>query len=144
MHHMGGETLTLILNIGYIVSTLSFVALGLVIIFGRLGVMNMAHGEFLTIGAYAMVAVQAAGLPLIWGIPLSILLTAMVGLVLQAAIVRPLADRPLDTLLATWGGSILLRELVEAIFGRQYQSISSDWVRTIDLFGTPYPAYRLG
>jgi branched-chain amino acid transport system permease protein/urea transport system permease protein len=143
MHQMGGETLTLILNIGYIVSTLSFVALGLVIIFGRLGVMNMAHGEFLTIGAYAMVAVQAAGWPLIWGIPLSILVTSLVGLALQAAIVRPLADRPLDTLLATWGGSILLRELVEAIFGRQYQSISSDWVRTIDLFGTPYPAYRL-
>jgi len=131
------------LNLGYALTTLALTALGLAIVFGLLGVLNMAHGEFVMLGAYSAVVVQQQGWPLIAAIPLSILICGVLGFVVERCLIRPLYKRPFDTLLATWALAMLLRKLVEAIFGRQYRNVESTLTVPVDVLGTPYPAYRL-
>jgi len=141
---MEGLAVTYSLNLLYQCALLALVALGLAIVFGQLGIMNMAHGEFLMLGAYAMVVVQRVGLPLWLGVPLAALACAVIALVVERILIRPLAHRPFDTLLATWGLGILMRKSVEAVFGRGYQSLDHGWTGTLEVVGAPYPAYRLG
>lgn len=140
---MDALDLTLGLNLLYQLTVLALVVLGLAIVFGLLGIMNMAHGEFLMIGAYAMVVVHQAGLPLWLGVPAAIVACAGLGYAVERVLIRPIAARPFDTLLATWGLSILLRKAMEALFGRGYQSIEHGMTGTVDVLGTTYPAYRL-
>jgi branched-subunit amino acid ABC-type transport system permease component len=135
---------TYALNLLYQLVVLALAGLGLAIVFGLLGVMNMAHGEFMMLGAYAMVLAQRAGAPLWLGLPLAIALCAALGWVVERWLIRPIAARPFDTLLATWGLSILMRKAVEAVFGRGYQSIEHGLTGTVAVFGAPYPTYRLG
>jgi len=97
---MDSSTITLLLNLVYHVLVLSLVALGLGMVFGMLGVMNMAQGEFLTLGAYAMVVAQRMQIAAGWGILMAILVTATLGYLIERWLVRPLQTRPLDTLLA--------------------------------------------
>ncbi|TGT11986.1 branched-chain amino acid ABC transporter permease, partial [Mesorhizobium sp. M3A.F.Ca.ET.174.01.1.1] len=94
------------------------------IVFGLLGVLNMAHGEFIMLGAYSVVVVQRLGLPALFAIPVAIVVCAVVGWIVECLLVRPLYQRPFDTLLATWGVSILLREGVVALFGKGYQDVT--------------------
>jgi urea transport system permease protein len=133
----------LILNMVWQVSTLALVALGLTIVFGKLKIMNMAHGEFVMIGAYAPVITVSLGLPGWLQLPVCIATVAMVAFALERIIIRHLYGRMFDSLLATWGISILLREAVELIFGRGYQSVSPPLSGTINILGADYPAYRL-
>jgi urea transport system permease protein len=109
-------------------SVLLLAALGLAIIFGLMGVINLAQGEFIMIGAYAAWFVQnairaaAPGLIdwyLIVALPISFLAAALVGLVMEALVLRRLYDRPLMTLLATWAVSLLLINLVRVTIGTQ-------------------------
>src|SRR5680860_1575675 len=111
------------LNLAYQLAVLALVVLGLGIVFGLLGIMNMAHGEFVMLGAYCAVAVQQAGLALPIAVPLAIVVCASVGWLAERLLIRPLRNRPFDTLLATWGLSILIRKAVEAVYGRGYKSI---------------------
>ena len=131
------------LNLAYQLAVLALVVLGLGIVFGMLGIMNMAHGEFVMLGAYSAVAVQQAGLALPLALPLAVVVCAIVGWLAERLLIRPLRDRPFDTLLATWGLSILIRKAVEAIHGRGYKSIEHGMTGTSHLFGTEYPTYRL-
>ena len=140
---MDSSTITLLLNLVYHVLVLSLVALGLGMVFGMLGVMNMAQGEFLTLGAYAMVVAQRMQIAAGWGILLAILVTATLGYLIERWLVRPLQTRPLDTLLATWGLSLLLRKGIEAVFGRQYQNITQQIGGSTQIFSVDYPSYRL-
>ncbi len=133
----------LILNIIWQISTLALVALGLAIVFGKLRIMNMAHGEFVMIGAYAPVITSSLGLPTWLQLPVCILTVALVALLLERTIIRHLYGRMFDSLLATWGIAILLREVVELLFGRGYQSVSVPIKGTVDIFGTQYPLYRI-
>jgi len=109
-------------------SVLLLAALGLAIIFGLMGVINLAQGEFIMIGAYAAWFVQnairaaAPGLLdwyLIVALPVSFVAAAMIGLVMEALVLRRLYDRPLMTLLATWAVSLLLINLVRVTIGTQ-------------------------
>ena len=109
-------------------SILLLVALGLAITYGLMGVINMAHGELMMIGAYATYVVQGVFrqyLPnafdayLLLAVPASFLSAAMVGAVLERLVLRHLYGRPLDTLLATWGISLVLMQGVRSIFGAQ-------------------------
>jgi urea transport system permease protein len=109
-------------------SILLLVALGLAITYGLMGVINMAHGELLMIGAYATYAVQnafKAFLPALFdwyilaAIPLSFLAAALVGAVMERSVIRWLYGRPLETLLATWGISLILMQTVRSLFGAQ-------------------------
>ena len=134
---------TYALNYLYITAILALVALGLAVVFGLLGVMNMAHGEFVMLGAYSAVAVQAAGLPLLVSIPVAITVSAAAGGLMEWLVIRHLYRRPFDTFLATWGLAVLLREAIEALFGREYRSVDQLLPGTALLGGIEYPAYRL-
>ncbi len=109
-------------------SILLLVALGLAITYGLMGVINMAHGELMMIGAYATYVVQnlfknhAPGAfdYYIWlAIPVSFLAAALVGAALERTVLRWLYGRPLETLLATWGISLVLMQSVRSLFGAQ-------------------------
>jgi len=136
-------SLALILNLAWHVGTLALVALGLAIIFGKLRIMNMAHGEFVMIGAYSPVITSSMGLPAWLQLPVCLLTVGLVALVVERAVVCRLYGRMFDSLLATWGISILLREAIELIFGRGYQSVSLPIPGTIQILGSGYPAYRI-
>ncbi|PZQ78257.1 MAG: branched-chain amino acid ABC transporter permease [Variovorax paradoxus] len=131
------------LNLAYELATLALTTLGLAIVFGLLGVMNMAHGEFVMLGAYSVVTVQKLGLPLAAAIPLAVLVCGALGYVVERWLIRPLYSRPFDTLLATWALAMLLRKLVEAVFGREYRNVESSLGEPVAVFGSQYPAYRL-
>lgn len=131
------------LNLAYELATLALTTLGLAIVFGLLGVMNMAHGEFVMLGAYSVVTVQKLGLPLLAAVPLSVVLCGVLGYVVERWLIRPLYSRPFDTLLATWALAMLLRKLVEAVFGREYRNVESTLAEPMTVFGSQYPAYRL-
>ncbi len=133
----------LLLNLLWQVSVLAMITIGLGIVFGQLKIMNMAHGELVMIGAYAPVITSNLGLPLLAQIPICIITVAATAYALERTIIRHFYGRPFDSLLATWGISILLREIVELIFGRGYQSVSSPLPGTVLILGTDYPAYRL-
>ena len=113
-------------------------------VFGLLGVMNMAHGEFVMLGAYSVVAVQQAGLPLVTAFPLAVLVCGSLGWIVERWLIRPLYARPFDTLLATWALAMLMRKVVEAIWGRGYRNVESALTVAVPIGGTAYPAYRLG
>ena len=109
-------------------SILLLVALGLAITYGLMGVINMAHGELMMIGAYATYVVQGLFrqyLPgmfdayLLVAVPASFLTAALVGAVLERLVLRHLYGRPLETLLATWGISLVLMQGVRSMFGAQ-------------------------
>ncbi|MEM7061438.1 MAG: branched-chain amino acid ABC transporter permease [Pseudomonadota bacterium] len=133
----------LILNLVWQISTLALVALGLAIVFGKLRIMNMAHGEFVMIGAYAPVMTSSLGLPGWLQVPVCLLTVALGAFFLERTIIRHLYGRMFDSLLATWGIAILLREIVELIFGRGYQSVSPPISGTVSFLGADYPAYRI-
>lgn len=124
---IGRALATLYSGLSY-ASVLLLAALGLAIIFGLMGVINLAQGEFIMIGAYAAWFVQnairaaAPGLLdwyLILALPVSFVAAALVGLVMEALVLRRLYDRPLMTLLATWAVSLLLVNLVRVTIGTQ-------------------------
>jgi urea transport system permease protein len=109
-------------------SILLLAALGLAITYGLMGVINMAHGELIMIGAYATFVVQnlfRAHIPaafdwyLLCAVPVAFLVAALVGMVLERTVIRWLYGRPLETLLATWGISLVLIQAVRTIFGAQ-------------------------
>jgi urea transport system permease protein len=109
-------------------SILLLAALGLAITYGLMGVINMAHGELIMVGAYATYVVQGLFrkyLPgafdwyLIAAIPVAFASAALVGAALERSVIRFLYGRPLETLLATWGISLVLMQLVRGLFGAQ-------------------------
>jgi urea transport system permease protein len=113
-------------------------ALGLAIIFGQMGVINMAHGEFLTLGAYAtyILSSLSEGAPdwfkssyFLFAIVLAFFAAALVGLAVEHLMVRKLYARPLDTLLATWGLSLIMQQAFRSTFGaREVTATLPDWL----------------
>ncbi len=116
-------------------SVLLLAALGLAITYGLMGVINMAHGELIMIGAYATYVVQGLfqrhlpeavfGWYLVAAIPAAFLASALVGAVLERGVIRFLYGRPLETLLATWGISLILQQAVRSVFGAQNVSVEN-------------------
>ena len=115
-------------------SILLLAALGLAITYGLLGVINMAHGELIMIGAYTTYVIQSlfkthlAGYVdwyLIAAIPAAFMVSALIGMLIERTIIRPLYGRQLETLLATFGVSLILMQLVRMIFGAQNVEVSN-------------------
>jgi urea transport system permease protein len=106
-----------------IASILLLVALGLTFTFGQMNVINMAHGEFIMAGAYTTYVVQSVvgasvvTLSFALALPAAFIVTGTMGLVLEGLLIRRLYGRPLDTLLVTWGVSLMLQQLARDIFG---------------------------
>ena len=125
------------LNVWYGISlgsVLLLAAIGLAITFGVMGIINMAHGEMVMLGAYTTFLVQAVlrahapGLndwSLLIALPLAFLVTAGIGLALERGMIRFLYGRPLETLLATWGVSLILQQAVRTLFGPTNQEVSN-------------------
>ncbi len=148
-------------------SILLVVALGLAITFGLMGVINMAHGEMIAVGAYTTYVVQnifGGGMALspfgfsmslpgmnatgawyqsyfVFALPLSFLAAAAMGILLERSVIRFLYRRPLESLLATWGVSMVLQQLFRSVFGSQNVQVSSpswlsdNWTYNDIIFG---------
>ncbi|MBW4984920.1 urea ABC transporter permease subunit UrtB [Mameliella sp. CS4] len=101
-------------------SILLMIALGLAIIYGAMGVINLAHGEFVMLGAYVTWALQThVGIGILPALPIVFIAVALVGLIVEKAVVQKLYHRPLDTILATWGIGIILQQLVRLGIGAE-------------------------
>ncbi|MFF0092210.1 urea ABC transporter permease subunit UrtB [Streptomyces canus] len=117
--------MTVILNQSFtgisIGAVLLLIALGLTLTFGQMGVINMAHGEFIMAGAYTTYVLQksisSAGISLLVALPVAFLVAGAMGMLLEWLLIRRLYTRPLDTLLVTWGVSLMLQQLARDIFG---------------------------
>jgi urea transport system permease protein len=124
------ETLFQGLSLG---SVLLLAALGLAVTFGVMGVINMAHGEFVMLGAYTTVVVQEAlrGIPALapWSLPLAVpaafLVTALAGAAMERGLIRHLYGRPLETLLLTFGVGMMIQQAVRLTFGAQNREVLS-------------------
>ena len=108
-------------------------ALGLTIIYGTMGVINMAHGEFIMLGAYFTWILQYfGGFPWLLCLPVSFFLVAFIGWLVERGLIRHLYDRPLDTLLATWGVSLVFIQSIRLIFGGEPQYVAvPDWLTSV-------------
>ncbi|WP_281926514.1 urea ABC transporter permease subunit UrtB [Roseibium album] len=119
-------------------SVLLLAAIGLAITFGVMGVINMAHGEMVMIGAYTTFVVQeiirtsAPGLfdySLFIALPLAFLTAGLIGIAIERGVIRWLYGRPLETLLATWGISLILQQAVRSVFGPTNREVGNpDWM----------------
>jgi urea transport system permease protein len=125
------ETLFFGLSLG---AVLVLAAIGLAITFGVMGVINMAHGELMMLGAYTTYVMQQLmpdylGLSLLLSIPAAFVISALAGIAIERGIIRFLYGRPLETLLATFGVSLFLQQTVRSIFSPLNRSVATpDWM----------------
>lgn len=134
---------TLVLDGANAVLILMLVALGLAIVFGLMNVINLAHGEFLMLGAYAVLAADGAGLPFWLGLALAPAAVGLVGLLAEELLIRHTYARLLDTILATWGLSLVLRQAIVLLYGPGAHSVVPPDLGAVTIAGSPYPVYRL-
>lgn len=119
------------------------VASGLMIILGVMKLINFAHGAFLTVGGYTAYLTTEAGISPWLSAPCAFVFGFGCGLVIERLIVRPLYDRPLDAILATWGLGIVIGQLITLGFGREVQFAASPLSGTVAFLELEYSAYRL-
>jgi len=132
-----------VLNATYTILVLLMVAFGLAVIFGLMGVINLAHGEFLMLGAYAAL-ITTNTLGSFWpSIIVGPLLVGVAALVVERGLMRRLYQRPLETILATWGLAIVIRELVRAVAGPDFRNVPNPLPGAATIFGADYPRYQL-
>ena len=124
-------------------------ALGLALTFGQMGVINMAHGEFLMAGAYSTYLTQQVvanrTLSLLLAIPVAFAVAGLLGLALEAGVIRWMYHRPLDTLLVTVGVSMVLQQAAKDLFGAQGESVfTPGWLDGhFTVFGYNWPYVRM-
>jgi len=129
-----------------ITSILLMIALGLAIIYGTTGVINMAHGEFVMIGAYTSWFLQTKlGMGLIASIIPIFIITAAMGFLIERLIIRHLYNRLLDTILATWGIGVILQQLIRLTVGSElkYLEIPTYMAESMNMFGQQVSVYRV-
>lgn len=130
-------------------SVLLLAALGLALTFGQMGVINMAHGEFMMAGAYTAFVVQGivtnAGASLLLAIPIGFCVGGVLGVILEATLLRRMYHRPLDTLLVTWGVALILQQAARDIFGAPNVDVRAPgWLSGgVDIGVTEVPAARI-
>lgn len=117
-------------------------ACGLAVIFGMMGVINLAHGEFIMCGAYVTVFAVRLGLPLPVAIMMGSLFAGIVGVILERLVVQNLYSRPLDSILATWGVSLIASQGTLIFFGPTMQGVGTP-LGSFSVAGLSYSSYRL-
>ena len=134
---------TQLLDVVTTAGVLYIVAVGLLVVYGVLKIINLAHGAFLAMGAYAGVLTTWAG----WNPWTALLLAAVMGVAVAALIewriLRPLYARPLDTILATWGLNIIVVQILTLYFGREIHFVESAIAQPTSVAGVTYSQYRL-
>lgn len=129
-------------QVGFAVSILVLISLGLALIFGMMKVINLAQGEFLMLGAYSCVFTSSLGAPLWIAVPLAGLMVGLFGVVVERTVIKWLYGRVLDTLLATWGISLLMVGVITTIAGPQSHSVSAGTGR-IEIGGFEIPGWSM-
>ncbi len=124
-------------------------ALGLTLTFGQMGVINMANGEFLMAGAYTTYLTQqvisSTGISVVVAVPVAFVIAGLLGLLLEVSLIQWIYERPLDTLLATVGVSMVLQQLAKDVFGAQGDPVTApSWLGgSITVFGYDWPHRQL-
>jgi branched-chain amino acid transport system permease protein len=131
-----------VIGVLFAVSTLVLLALGLAVIFGMMGVLNLAQGELLMLGAYTVLIATSHGLSVWVGILLAPIVVGAIGVVFERSIIRFLYGRPLDTLLATWGLSLALVGAVTLIMGPTTEGVATP-LGSIEIGRYGFSVYRL-
>lgn len=121
---------------------LALAAFGLAIIYGLVGVINMGHGAFLTLGAYLTWAATTSGIPFILAVIIAAIGVGIVGLILEHLIIRHFYDKPFDTLLLTWAFFLVMTEVIKIVFGADFRNVANPLPGAIDLGAIKIPAYR--
>ena len=135
--------ITLALDIITTAAILFIVSAGLLIVFGVMKIINFAHASFITVGAYAALVASRLGLPPVLAPALAFLAGGLIGAAAERVVVRRLYGRPLDAILATWGLSIVIGQLVTlAVRARGAVRAGSD-LGHLMIFGEDYSGYRL-
>lgn len=127
-------------------SILLLIAMGLSIIYGSMGIINLAHGEFVMLGAYTAWLLQTRlGLGLLASLVLIFIVVAVVGWIIERYVLSLLNNRPLDTILATWGVGIMLQQAVRLSFGSElrYVQMPPSLSHSTDILGTSVSSYRV-
>jgi urea transport system permease protein len=131
------------LNIVSFISLLFIAAIGLAIIFGVMGVVNLAHGEFIMMGAYVSYLVAHNGLPVTLSLLAAPITVGLFALLLEPIFFRHLYGKLMESILATWGLSIALRQGFLLVFGSGYKSCPYATDATVSVLGTDFSLYRL-
>ena len=126
-----------------LISILALVSIGMAIIFGMMNVINLAHGELLTIGAYTAALVTMLTGSFWIGLALAPIVGAAAGLALESSLIRYLYKRPIDTIIATFGVSLIIQKSLELIFGPSPIGVGDPLPGLVDVFGASYPLYRI-
>jgi len=135
--------ITLVLDIVTTAAILFIVSAGLLIVFGVMKIINFAHASFITIGAYTALVASRFGLPPVLAPAVAFLVGGLIGAAAERIVVRRLYGRPLDAILATWGLSIVIGQLVTLGFGREVQFVPAPVSGTLAIFSEDYSSYRL-
>jgi urea transport system permease protein len=136
------DILTVAMDAIVVTLVLALAAFGLAIIYGLVGVINMAHGAMLTLGAYIAWTATSHGLPFAVAVLAAGFVVGLIGLVLEHGIIRHFYDRPFDTLLLTWAFFLIITELIKIVFGTDFRNVPSPFPGAIVLGTIKFPAYR--
>lgn len=123
-------------------SFLVLASVGLAIIFGMMGIINLAHGEFIMLGAYITTLFATRGVPLIISILLGTVFTGIFGLIIDRLIIFRLYKRPLDSVVATWGISLILSQGILVLMGPSLKGVSTP-LGSFTVGGEKYSLYRI-
>jgi urea transport system permease protein len=134
---------TTVLNGLTLAAVLALVAIGLGIIFGLMKVINLAHGDMFIMGSYSVVALWEATGSVWLGILAAPVILGVFGWAMERTMIRRLYKRPLDTLVATWGLGIVIREVLKILFGAGSRNLPFPFTGELSIAGTTYPAYRI-
>jgi branched-chain amino acid transport system permease protein len=135
---------SLLLQIIYGVANLALISLGLAIVFGMMRVINLAHGEFLMLGGYTVVVATNNGINIWFSILiLAPLVVGLIGLIVERCLIQWLYGRMIDTLLATWGLSLLFIGIITSIFGASTSTVISPPLGTITIGDYTSSGYEL-
>jgi branched-subunit amino acid ABC-type transport system permease component len=137
-----GTAVSVLVDATLITFVFALAALGLAVIFGLVGVINMGHGAMLTLGAYFTWAATTAGVPFALAVLAAAAGVAVIGLALEHFAIRYFYDRPFDTLLLTWGFFLVATELIKIVFGTDLRGVPNPLPATIQLGAVTLPAYR--
>jgi len=138
------SSLVFMLNGLTLISVLMLIAVGLAVIYGLIGVINLAHGEFVTIGAFSVAAIQMNGGNFWLGLVAAPLIGGVVGLLIERGILKRLYERPLAAILATWGLSLIIQQIFQVTFGAAPLPVQAPFGGSSLYFSdVAYPAYRL-
>ena len=134
--------LSVLVDATLITFVFALAALGLAVVFGLMGVINMGHGAMLTLGAYFTWFATTSGVPFVPSVLLAALGVGVVGLALEHFVIRHFYDRPFETLLLTWGFFLVTTEVVKIVFGTDLRTVDNPLPGAFDFRVVTLPAYQ--